>query len=40
MLPRMPDPTGVMMVIGQFHSPFDIQCCMPASLSRSMVLKA
>ena len=40
MLPRMPDPTGVMMVIGQFQSPFDDQCIIPASLIRSMVLKA
>ncbi len=40
MLPRMPDPTGVMTVIGQFQSPCDTQCIMPPSLSRSMLLKA
>jgi len=40
MLPRIPDPTGVMMVMGQIQSPLETQCCMPASFSRSMVLKA
>ena len=38
MLPRMPEPTGVMMVIGRFQSPFETQYIIPASLSRSMVL--
>ena len=40
MLPRIPEPTGVITVIGQFQSPFDDQVCMPASLSRSIVLYA
>ncbi len=38
MLPRMPEPTGVITTIGTFQSPLLDQQVLPAILSRSMVL--